>query len=113
MTFKPGVPRPANAGRKKGTPNKLTVDLLERMQEVAAKRGVENFHPVIAMTEIALDPKWPMEIRCKMHSETAKYVAPQRKAVEHSGPGGEPIEVKLDLVDRVVASMEKLARRGG
>lgn len=107
MTFKPGVPRPANAGRKKGTPNKVTVDLLERMQEVAAKRGVENFHPVVAMAEIALDPEWPMEIRSRMYSESSKYVAPQRKAVEHSGPGGEPIEVKLDFVDKIVGALAK------
>jgi hypothetical protein len=33
--FKPGVPRPVNAGRRKGTPNKVTRDTKEVMRLLA------------------------------------------------------------------------------
>jgi hypothetical protein len=32
-----------------------------------------------------------IELKAKMHAELAQYVAPKRKALEHSGPDGQPL----------------------
>jgi len=37
--FKPGHPRPANAGRKKGIPNKITMNVKEALVEAFEKMG--------------------------------------------------------------------------
>lgn len=37
--FKKGDPRPANAGRRKGTPNKVTTDMREAMAEAFERKG--------------------------------------------------------------------------
>ncbi len=39
MKFQPGDPKPANGGRKKGTPNKTTVWLKDAILEAAARAG--------------------------------------------------------------------------
>lgn len=39
MPFKPGEKRPANAGRRKGTPNKETRQLKEMILEALDKKG--------------------------------------------------------------------------
>lgn len=47
------------------------------------------------------------ELRGKMESELAKYVYPQRKAVEHSGPEGGPVQLGV-LVKSVRADGSEL-----
>lgn len=112
MPFKKGAPRPPGAGRRKGSPNRATSDLLSLIQaHVAEKCGVENYHPVTALAEIANTEAHPIEVRTKAHTEVAGYVAAKRKAVEISGPEGGPIEHKIDMVDRIISSLEKAARR--
>lgn len=68
-------------GRRKGTPNKSTL----AVQEMLDKLGCD---PIEVMAKIAMNRKNPPELRGKMASELAKYIHPQRKAVEHTGPGG-------------------------
>ncbi len=38
------------------------------------------------------------ELRGKMHAELAQYVAPKRKAVEHSGPDGAEIPLGIRVI---------------
>jgi hypothetical protein len=38
-----------------------------------------------------------IDLAAKMYAELAQYVAPKRKAVEVSGPGGGPVESTLNL----------------
>lgn len=71
---------PKTGGRKKGTPNGDRKELFDLMAE-----KFPNYHPVIAMAEIANDKKNDLLIRLTAHKEVSKYVAPQLKAVEHSG----------------------------
>lgn len=71
-----GGARPG-AGRKKGVPNKLTLDVAEKL----AKIGCD---PLLGMARIAMDKKNPMELRGRMFGELAQYVAPKRRAIEHS-----------------------------
>lgn len=71
---KPGERR---GGRAPGTPNKITLD-------VAAKLAAIKCDPLMGMAQIAMDKKNPLDIRSRMYAELAQYVAPKRKATEHS-----------------------------
>jgi len=44
-----------------------------------------NYHPVVAMAEMAHESGIEDGIRLNCHKEIAKYVEPQLKAVEHRG----------------------------
>ena len=44
------------------------------------------------MVEIARDPAASLELRGRMFADLAQYVFPRRKAVEHSGADGEPLQ---------------------
>lgn len=68
-------------GRKKGTPNKRTQELQDRLAEL-------DCDPVEGMARLAMDPNNNPELRGRMYSELAQYVYPKRKAIEHSGDMG-------------------------
>src|SRR5918911_849761 len=77
-------PGERRGGRQKGTPNRATLAVAERL----AALGCD---PIEGMANLALDPSNTPELRARMYAELAQYVAPKRKAVEHSGPSGEAI----------------------
>ena len=64
-------------GRPKGVKNKRTLEVAERL----AKIGCD---PILGMARIARDKKAPMELRGRMFAELAQYIAPKRRAIEHS-----------------------------
>jgi hypothetical protein len=70
--FKKGSKRPEGAGRKKGTPNKRTADIVERL------KGVDI---VGELLEIARTTE-KEDTKVTVYKELMKYVYPQRKAVE-------------------------------
>ena len=78
-------------GRVKGTPNKTTVAVTERLEAIGCD-------PIEGMARIAMDIKTPIDLRARMYSELAQYVAPKRKAIEHSGDalGLEALLARLD-----------------
>ena len=78
-------------GRTKGTPNGERKDLLTQMNAL-----FPDYHPVIAMAKIANDETKDENIRFQAHKECAKYIAPQLRAIEHSGNASEPIRVIYD-----------------
>ena len=80
-------------GRLKGTPNKATRDVMERLAEL-------NCDPIEGMSRIAADPKNSPELRGRMYAELAQYVYPKRKAIEVGGiDGGQtPVELKVTFV---------------
>jgi hypothetical protein len=65
-------------GRVKGIPNKGTVAVAERLEAMGRD-------PIEGMARIAMDIKTPIDIRAKLYSELAQYIAPKRKAIEYSG----------------------------
>ncbi len=77
-------------GREKGTPNKKT-------QAVIDKLAALDCDPIEGMARIALDDQNSPELRGRMFSELAQYIAPKRKAIEHSGEGGEPVTFVMNL----------------
>jgi hypothetical protein len=81
-------------GRTKGTPNKPKKMLLEAIQS-----RWPDYHPVIAMVELAHDSQLPIELRFQCHKEIAYYIEPKRKAVDVSGEFGLSHEAVLELLD--------------
>ena len=68
-------------GRTAGTPNKRTLDVIERLDQLGCD-------PIEGMAKIALDPQNPVELRARMFSDLAQYIAPKRRAVDHSATDG-------------------------
>ena len=87
MAWPKGKPRPESSGRKKGTPNKNTRDLMA----ICESKGIDVFQSMVELAIIAEDPATKF-IRL---SEIAKYLYPKRKEVEHSGQL-EPIRVIIE-----------------
>ncbi len=123
---KPGTPRPLNAGRKKGTPNKRTIEVAERLAALGCdpiegmariaqgdtpcpechQVGKQKYSVGIAGPYVDIDggklmtcrlchgtgkEPIPAKLAGDMYRELAQYVAPKRKAIEHSG------EIKTEL----------------
>ena len=63
-------------GRRRGTPNKLTQSVIDRLAELGCD-------PIEGMAKIAADEAAPVELRARMFAELAQYVAPKRKAIDH------------------------------
>ena len=74
MAFKKGDPKPANSGRKKGTPNKKNLGVQERLEQ----KGVNCIDEILEIARTTEDE----QIRFQCYKELLKYVYPQRKAVE-------------------------------
>ncbi len=85
-TFQNG--RAKTGGRRKGTPNRKTVEVQEKLTAL-------DCDPIEAMARIAMDQENPIELRAQMFRELAQYVAPKRKAIEHTGAGGGPMQVNI------------------
>lgn len=118
-------------GREKGTPNKNTQTLREKAEQLGvdpfeiqllfakgdwSSLGYPSQSRVVSYTkdgvEILQDYIQP-DLRLKAACEATKYLEPQRKAIEHSGPGGAPIQAvtipqtKEELEARIKALLEK------
>lgn len=74
---------PKSGGRAKGTPNRKT-------QEVANKLYELGCDPIEGMARIAMDNTQPTELRVRCYAELAVYMYPKRKAVEHTYPADDP-----------------------
>jgi hypothetical protein len=74
-------------GRQKGTPNRKTAEVAERL----AALGCD---PLEGLARLAMDPANSPELRGRMFAELAQYLHPKRKATELSGPDGGPIQTE-------------------
>ena len=86
---KPGERR---GGRREGTPNRRTLEIIEKLEALGCD-------PVEGMAKLAADENNSAELRGRMYAELAQYVAPKRKAVEHSGDLTLRHEDQLRLLD--------------
>ena len=82
-------------GRQRGTPNKPKKELLDTIQD-----RWPDYHPVLAMVELAHDPLLPIELRFQAHREIAHYIEPKRKAVDVSGSLGLRHEDFLEILTK-------------
>ena len=62
------------AGRPKGSRNSYNVAKEELLQTRMDELGRENYDPVVAKAEIALNEDNPLELRFRAHAEIAQYV---------------------------------------
>jgi hypothetical protein len=101
MPFVKGQPRPLNAGRKKGTPNKKTLERMAR--EDAAKlleaKALENGLPLDYMLRVMRDPTVEPHRRDAMAKAAAPYLHPQLAAIHHrhANADGTPIAPVIHL----------------
>lgn len=85
-----GSPKTPGSGRKKGAPNKRTVEL-------QAKLAALGCDPIAGMAKIAMGKKNTPELRGRMFAELAAYLFPKRKAVEISGEGVSPVNYTFNM----------------
>lgn len=115
MPFKPGDPRPAKAGRKSGSVNLRTQDLVDLLESL-------NYSPVAKLIEVGAKAEAAYEkaststdqlTRSTAHSylriaqssasDLMPYLFPKRRAVEHTGAEGQPLFQSFgDLVKSIV-----------
>ncbi len=103
MAFKKGDPQPPGSGRKKGGGNKRTpAELLKICEDV----GVEPFEDLLKLSKSTRDEG--IKVACL--KECAKYIYPQMRSTEISGPGGGPIstEVQSSEVKELLAEVERV-----
>lgn len=77
-------------GRRKGTPNGERKELVAMLAE-----KYPDYHPVIAMADIANNEKYDIDLRFQANKECAKYVCPQLKAIELTGQNGNQLSIKV------------------
>ena len=83
-----GVPK--TGGRKKGTPNKATLTVAEKLEALGCD-------PIEGMARIAMDEKNSPETRGRYYSELAQYLYPKRKPVDLSSDKSAVINVNTTL----------------
>lgn len=86
---------PKGSQRRLGKPNKRSV-------EIADKLAALGCDPITGMAEIAEEARatGDLTLAGQMYKELAQYIAPKRKAIEHSGPGGSDIKTvsRIEIV---------------
>jgi hypothetical protein len=102
MPFQKG--RAKTGGKVKGSKHKITRDLVALLDELKC-------NPIEGMAKIATDEKIDIAIRLRAHAEVAKYVHPQLKAIELSGPGGGPIQHDVSADELLRSELSRIAAR--
>ena len=89
-----GVGRPSGlpktGGRRKGTPNKGSLTVAEKMELLGCD-------PIAGMVDIAMNVKNSPETRGRYYSELAQYLYPKRKALEISDEQSTDFNVNTNL----------------
>jgi hypothetical protein len=82
---------PKTGGRKKGTPNRATLTLKEKLDAMGCD-------PLLGFAKIAMNEKNDVEIRMQCFSQIAPYVYPKLKPVDTSSdqPAVINVNTKLD-----------------
>jgi hypothetical protein len=68
-------PGERRGGRQKGTPNRKTQSVMDRLEALGCD-------PIEGMARIAMDETIDLSIRAQMFKELAQYVAPKRRALD-------------------------------
>lgn len=85
-------------GRRAGVPNKAPS--LASISQLCEERG---FNPFVRMIEIASgasNPPADIGTQGKMAAELAKYLEPQKKAMELSNPEGQMLRIEVTYAGR-------------
>jgi hypothetical protein len=83
--------QPKTGGRTKGTPNRVTLTIKEKLDGIGCD-------PLIELAEIAMDSKYRIEIRVRCLSEIASYLYPKRRPVDISSDES-PVTNVITMLD--------------
>ena len=90
-------------GRKTGTPNKKTNDLLELMGD---------YNPFTSLLTIAKDKTTPLDMQVKINLDLMPYIYPKRRAVEVTENSklevNQPIKIDEVVVESVLNKLKNL-----
>ena len=95
-------------GRQKGTPNKKTKELQERVKKFMSEQGIKNFDPLVALAGISVDKSTPLKLKVEALKELAQYLHPKRRAVEFSGEQTINVESKEKKIKELDELIEKI-----
>lgn len=79
-----------------------TVNATETAAQLEQINRTKGKTTLQAIADIAHDPSVDAETRLSALKELASYEHAKKKAVEVTGPGGGPLEVKHSLVDDIL-----------
>ena len=103
---KPGSERVG--GRQKGTPNKKTAELQDRVKKFMNSMGIKNFDPLVALAGISQDKATPLKLKVEALKELSQYFHPKRRAVEFSGEQTINVQEKQQQLKELDELIEKL-----
>jgi len=96
--FQPGQAKPLGSGRRKGTPNKNTLTLLEALQA----NGIDPANQLCKLL-----PKLKPNERAHVLLQLMSFIYPKRKAIDiNPVEDNAPIESFNDLVTRIANERE-------
>jgi len=73
---------------------------------------IERFgDPLTELAEIAFDKQLPVAVRKDALKEVVQYGHSKRRSIEVTGADGNPIEVRLRLIDEISQAMSKLSAK--
>lgn len=106
MAFVKGMKRPEGAGMPKGHVTVRHRDTAEMFEKIVKKFG----DPMEELAKIAFDSSVDLPLRQNSLKELGKYGYAQRKAVELSGPNGDPVQLDVKIFDNALDMLKTAAR---
>src|SRR5271157_5666474 len=83
---------PKTGGRERGTPNKRTLDLAQKLEALGCD-------PIAGLAEIALAPETAPELKVRCYAELAQYVHAKRKAIALESAASDDIRLIVEFVE--------------
>jgi hypothetical protein len=115
MAHAPGTPKTPGSGRKRGTPNKVSVQTRDALWAYIARLQAagQEANPFVVLTTLMLD-SGDEHIRVACAQALADRLLPKLKAVEHTGKDGGPIDYReMPAAQRQERIAALLAKRNG
>jgi uncharacterized ubiquitin-like protein YukD len=63
------------------------------------RKRYPNYHPILAIVDIAHDKDCPLDLQFNCHKTVAKYIEPELKSIEVKGDFRETHTVRVSLFD--------------
>lgn len=106
MPFVKGMQKVEGSGRKKGQTNRRNLEVVSKFEQICEKHG----DPLEAMAEMAFDMNNDLNLRFQAMKELSQYGYAKRRQMEITGANGEPLEVRLHLIEQITTAIEKLGK---